>query len=179
MGKKVTRLYEQFQPEHYELSLDLDREAMTFTGTVTVRVRLVGYAPKEQRLSVSDGQAATVDFALTQPDIGFGRSLSDDGLLHTADIGVTPDARYLETHMQRDLIGGVHLRRDLHLDAHVRKLKLGLRIGRAADRSYAGLKAAGGDRNAIADLKRNLHAIGGTYLRRIQDLGLVVAEDSL
>jgi aminopeptidase N len=42
MGKKVTRLYEQFQPEHYELRLVPDREAMAFSGTVTVRGRKVG-----------------------------------------------------------------------------------------------------------------------------------------
>jgi aminopeptidase N len=42
MGKKVTRLYEQFQPEHYELYLVPDREAMTFSGTVTIRGRKTG-----------------------------------------------------------------------------------------------------------------------------------------
>lgn len=34
--KAVPRLYEQFQPDHYELQLALDDQAMTFTGTVTV-----------------------------------------------------------------------------------------------------------------------------------------------
>ncbi|HUY84934.1 MAG TPA: M1 family metallopeptidase [Candidatus Dormibacteraeota bacterium] len=42
MSKRVTRLFEQFQPEHYELSLVPDREAMTFSGTVTIRGRKVG-----------------------------------------------------------------------------------------------------------------------------------------
>jgi puromycin-sensitive aminopeptidase len=42
MSKKVRRLFEQFQPENYELSLHPDREAMTFSGTVTVRGRKVG-----------------------------------------------------------------------------------------------------------------------------------------
>ncbi len=36
MGKNVTRLYEQFQPEHYDLSLEPDREALTFRGRVTI-----------------------------------------------------------------------------------------------------------------------------------------------
>jgi TonB-linked SusC/RagA family outer membrane protein len=35
-------------------------------GTVTVRVRLVGYSPKERTITVVDGQTVTVDFALTQ-----------------------------------------------------------------------------------------------------------------
>src|SRR6185312_2200345 len=42
MGKKVTRLYEQFQPEHYDLKLNPDRDAMTFSGTVTVRGKKTG-----------------------------------------------------------------------------------------------------------------------------------------
>jgi aminopeptidase N len=42
MGKKVTRLYEQFQPESYDLEMDADPKAMTFKGTVTIRGRKVG-----------------------------------------------------------------------------------------------------------------------------------------
>lgn len=36
MTKTVSRLYEQFQPSHYELQLDINDQAMTFTGTVTI-----------------------------------------------------------------------------------------------------------------------------------------------
>lgn len=46
MGKNVTRLYTQFQPEHYDLLLDVDREAMTFRGTVTIRGKKVGRPSK-------------------------------------------------------------------------------------------------------------------------------------
>jgi aminopeptidase N len=42
MGKKVTRLFEQFQPESYELLLDVNRDEMAFGGTVTIRGRKVG-----------------------------------------------------------------------------------------------------------------------------------------
>jgi aminopeptidase N len=42
MGKSVTRLYEQFQPDNYQLELHLDDEAMTFKGTVTIRGKKVG-----------------------------------------------------------------------------------------------------------------------------------------
>jgi aminopeptidase N len=42
MGKKVTRLYEQFRPENYNLELDVDPEAMTFSGTVTIRGKKTG-----------------------------------------------------------------------------------------------------------------------------------------
>lgn len=42
MGKKVTRLFGQFQPENYQLHLDLDRDAMAFRGSVTIRGRKTG-----------------------------------------------------------------------------------------------------------------------------------------
>jgi aminopeptidase N len=40
--KSVRRLYEQFQPEHYDLHIIPDNKNMTFTGTVTVRGRKAG-----------------------------------------------------------------------------------------------------------------------------------------
>ncbi len=42
MSKKVTRLFEQFQPEHYDLTLDIDRDAMSFTGTVVIKGKKTG-----------------------------------------------------------------------------------------------------------------------------------------
>jgi aminopeptidase N len=42
MGKAVTRLFEQFKPEHYELHLDVDPDAMKFSGTAVVRGQKVG-----------------------------------------------------------------------------------------------------------------------------------------
>ncbi len=42
MSKKVARLYEQFQPEHYDVTLDIDRDNMSFNGTVTVKGKKVG-----------------------------------------------------------------------------------------------------------------------------------------
>lgn len=46
MGKNVTRLYTQFQPEHYNLALDIDRDALTFKGVVMVRGRKTGRPAK-------------------------------------------------------------------------------------------------------------------------------------
>ncbi|HWB39599.1 MAG TPA: M1 family metallopeptidase [Candidatus Saccharimonadales bacterium] len=42
MGKSVTRLFTQFQPEHYVLALDIDRDNIAFSGTVQVRGKKVG-----------------------------------------------------------------------------------------------------------------------------------------
>ncbi len=42
MGKKVKRLFDQFRPENYDLRLDIDRDAMTFKGAVTIQGKKVG-----------------------------------------------------------------------------------------------------------------------------------------
>lgn len=42
MPKKVARLFEQFQPENYQLHLSPDRDAMTFSGTVTITGKKTG-----------------------------------------------------------------------------------------------------------------------------------------
>jgi aminopeptidase N len=42
MSKSVRRLFEQFQPESYQLSLRVDSEAMAFTGHVVVTGRKTG-----------------------------------------------------------------------------------------------------------------------------------------
>jgi len=42
MSKTVTRLYTQFQPDHYDLLLHPDKVAMTFSGRVTIRGKKVG-----------------------------------------------------------------------------------------------------------------------------------------
>ena len=40
--KKVTRLYQQFQPEHYVLELAPDSDKMVFTGSVTIKGKKTG-----------------------------------------------------------------------------------------------------------------------------------------
>ena len=41
MGKKVRRLYRQFQPSHYQLNLRLDPDGMKFSGSVTIEGKKV------------------------------------------------------------------------------------------------------------------------------------------
>jgi aminopeptidase N len=66
MGKKVTRLFEQFHPENYELVLDVDREAMTFSGTVTIRGQKV--ARPAQRLTFHQKDLKVTSATLTKHD---------------------------------------------------------------------------------------------------------------
>ena len=42
MTKAVTRLFKQFQPEHYNLTLVPNRQAMSFSGTITIKGKKVG-----------------------------------------------------------------------------------------------------------------------------------------
>jgi len=46
MGKTVTRLFTQFQPENYQLSLTPDGDAMVFSGSVTISGKKVGRPSK-------------------------------------------------------------------------------------------------------------------------------------
>lgn len=66
MGKSVARLFEQFQPENYQLHLVPDREAMTFTGSVTVRGKKVGRP--SQRLTFHQKGLKIISATVTKHD---------------------------------------------------------------------------------------------------------------
>ncbi len=46
MSKWVTRLFDQFQPETYDLQLDIDKDKMSFSGTVTISGKKIGRPSK-------------------------------------------------------------------------------------------------------------------------------------
>jgi aminopeptidase N len=50
MKKSVTRLYETLKPTNYRLSINLDPDAMTFNGTVSLRARRTGRPSKRLTL---------------------------------------------------------------------------------------------------------------------------------
>jgi aminopeptidase N len=50
MAKNVTRLFTQFQPENYILTLDIDRDALTFTGHVVIKGKKTGRPSKRLTL---------------------------------------------------------------------------------------------------------------------------------
>jgi len=66
MGKTVTRLYSQFQPSHYGLSLAPDAEALTFTGTVTIKGKKVGRP--SQRITLHGKDLKVTAATLTKHD---------------------------------------------------------------------------------------------------------------
>lgn len=66
MSKKVTRLYELFQPENYELSLKLDREAMTFSGRVIIKGKKTGRP--SQRLTFNQKELKIISANIVKHD---------------------------------------------------------------------------------------------------------------
>ena len=66
MSKKVRRLYEQFQPENYGLTLCLDRKAMTFSGTVTIHGKKTGRP--SQRLTFHQKELKITAAKITKRD---------------------------------------------------------------------------------------------------------------
>lgn len=66
MSKKVSRLFEQFQPENYQLELELDRDAMAFSGRVTVRGKKAGVP--SQRLTFHQKELKITSAAITKHD---------------------------------------------------------------------------------------------------------------
>jgi aminopeptidase N len=66
MPKGVTRLFQQFQPEHYDLTLDLNEEALTFTGQVIITGKKVGRPSKrltfhQKDLNIDSAKLTYVD----------------------------------------------------------------------------------------------------------------------
>lgn len=66
MGKSVTRLYTQFQPEHYAVSWQLDEQAMRFNGSVTVTGKKVGRP--SQRLTFHANGIKVTEATITKHD---------------------------------------------------------------------------------------------------------------
>lgn len=66
MSRKVRRLFQQFQPEHYDLALVPSREAATFSGTVTISGKKVG-RPSE-RLTLHQKELTITSATITRRD---------------------------------------------------------------------------------------------------------------
>lgn len=66
MPAKVRRLFEQFQPEHYSLTLELDDAAMTFKGSVTITGKKTGRP--SQRLTFHQKELLVTKAEVTKHD---------------------------------------------------------------------------------------------------------------
>lgn len=64
--KSVVRLYSQFHPQHYALTLRLDKAAMVFTGSVVVRGRKVGQPT--QRITLHGKDLKIVSASIVKHD---------------------------------------------------------------------------------------------------------------
>ncbi len=66
MGKSVTRLYEQFQPSKYDLTLTVDDSAMRFSGSVVIKGKKVGRPT--QRITLHQHDLRIVSAKITKHD---------------------------------------------------------------------------------------------------------------
>lgn len=66
MPQKVTRLYTQFQPNNYQLYLDLDRENMNFTGKVTITGKKV--SRPSQRITLHSKDLRIIGASIIKKD---------------------------------------------------------------------------------------------------------------
>lgn len=68
MSKDVRRLFQQFQPENYQLDIKLDKKNLTFAGTVTIKGRKVGRP--SQRLTFHQKDLKITQATITKHDKG-------------------------------------------------------------------------------------------------------------
>ncbi len=68
MARRVTRLFERFQPEHYELTIEPDAKAMRFEGSVIITGQKVGRPTRRLTLHQKDLKITSVTIIRKQKD---------------------------------------------------------------------------------------------------------------
>lgn len=66
MSKSVTRLYQQFQPQNYQLNISLDKKKMQFRGSVSISGKKVGRPAK--RLTFHQKDLKIIQASITKHD---------------------------------------------------------------------------------------------------------------
>ncbi len=66
MTKTVSRLFDQFHPSHYQLSIHPDKQKLTFTGTVTIQGRKIGRP--SQRIVLHQKELKVTKATITKTD---------------------------------------------------------------------------------------------------------------
>ena len=138
-----------------------------------------GNAGRRFRVGLLNDSANQVDLAFAQADIGRLFVLADLRLGNAAQILVIIHLRDIEIDMQRDLIVLVHLRKDLHVHAHIQICELSVDQGTDAHAGHTGLEAAARGRNFLADLKTGFLIIDRADLRRLQHCCCGIVQDCL
>src|SRR5208282_2517750 len=97
------------------------------------------------------------DLAFLQPHVVFDLALADDGLVDSAQVDFAGDRGNIDHDLQTDFTVQVNARRNVNVHADVLILELGVhqRVDdtRGAGGAQAGLEAAGGHGDAVADLQ--------------------------
>src|SRR5215472_853052 len=103
-------------------------------------------------------------------------ALADDGLIDPADVRRSGLRRDFDMYLHADFTVGVNARRYVHIHAYVEVLKLGVyqrvhdaRSGAGRTDADAGLEAAGGHGDTIADLELGGLSIHHTNFRIVED----------
>lgn len=118
MSKKVRRLFEQFQPEHYEVDLIPDRDALTFTGSVTIVGKKVGRP--SQRITLHQK-----DLKITRASI----------IKHEKNGDTEVDITRINTHVGFDEVR-LHTGKPTHAGKYTVRLEFSGKITRAMDGIY-------------------------------------------
>lgn len=99
MSKSVTRLYKSFQPDHYDLVLNLDREQKIARGTVVIKGKKVGRP--SQRLTFHGKYLKIKSAAITRHDKKQG-----DQTVEVARVNVQQTLNEVRLHAKDQLYAG-------------------------------------------------------------------------
>ena len=106
----------------------------------------------ETALRLFQYAAHDVGFAFPHANLVLDLALPDHGLLNAADVLVGINRRNIHGKLQRYLVGAVHMRSDVDVDANVDVVELGVDQRVDAYAADAGLERSSGHRDALANL---------------------------
>lgn len=95
MSKKVTQLATQYKPEHYELTLDIDKPALQFQGEATITGRKISRPSKritlhQKELKITAATITKIDKKNNETDVPVSRIMHhksyDEVRLHTDEM---------------------------------------------------------------------------------------------
>ena len=139
-------------------------------------LRQARYPAQRFRLLVFHDSAQQVSFAIFQADLMFDFALTNDGLADAADVLLSGNSGNVHQDLESDFAIGMHMRRDIDIDADIQILEL--RIDQRVDThpADAGLERSSRDRHTVANLQRSLLPVQRANLRILNKLGVALAQ---